>query len=385
MVVTGARRVLPFALPGGWILGVLLWDARDPGGTPLLPLLAAAPALACAATGRRLCVVLGGAVCTLLLLLPAGAGGQGKPADRLVACATLLAVAAAGYVTAGRRRLLLRELERSRTIATAVQDALLGPLPARVGPLAVEAAHVSATRGAVIGGDLYDAVETEHGVRVVMGDVRGHGLAAVGTVSALLGCFREAAHEAETLEALLRRMERALVRAGPRTSSPHREPGTEECEHFATLLLAEIRSDGVVELRNCGHPWPWLLPGRAGEAEPVSGSVPLPPLGSFPLPGLLPSPVRLRLGPGDTLFLHTDGAQDVRGRRGRAFPLHEELLRSSSGPGTVPSVRAALEAHTGGRFSDDVALLGLAWPSAAAPARGGRAGPLPAAAGGRQP
>ncbi|CAL9323188.1 hypothetical protein SUDANB51_01556 [Streptomyces sp. enrichment culture] len=64
--------------------------------------------------------------------------------------------------------------------------------------------------GAAIGGDLYEVVATEYGVRAVMGDVRGHGIGALGTVAAVLGCFREAAHDEKDLGGVLRRLERAL-------------------------------------------------------------------------------------------------------------------------------------------------------------------------------
>src|SRR3954471_1817885 len=110
------------------------------------------------------------------------------------------------------RRTLLRELRQARRIAGAAQSVLLRPPPPRLDGLSVAAAQLSADRGAAIGGDLYEAVATEHGVRVVMGDVRGHGLAALGTVAAVLGSFREAAHDETELARVLRRLERAHAR-----------------------------------------------------------------------------------------------------------------------------------------------------------------------------
>lgn len=73
--------------------------------------------------------------------------------------------------------------------------ALLRPLPSRTDGLDVAAAQVPAERGAAAGGDLYEVVATEHGVRAVTGEVRGHGIGPFGTVAAVLGCFREAAHD----------------------------------------------------------------------------------------------------------------------------------------------------------------------------------------------
>jgi len=55
----------------------------------------------------------------------------------------------------------------------------LRPPPTAVAGLRTAAAQIAAD-GTARGGDLYDVVATRHGVRAVMGDVRGHGIAARG-------------------------------------------------------------------------------------------------------------------------------------------------------------------------------------------------------------
>lgn len=266
------------------------------------------------------------------------------------------------------RRTLLRELRQARRVAGAAQSVLLRPLPPRIDGLHVAAAQLSADRGATIGGDLYEAVATEYGVRVVMGDVRGHGISAIGTAAAVLGSFREAAHDEPELGCVLRRMERALARhLRERARADHpaagAEPGPPVAEEFVTVLLLEISRDGQVHALNCGHPWPYLLSGPA--VESLSRADPLPPLGPFPLPRELP-PVRCgHLLPGESLVLHTDGAEDARDIRGRFFSLREALSeaihdRPLAAPQVVlGSVFTALLRHTGGQPSDDVALLVL--------------------------
>ncbi|MGW3557391.1 hypothetical protein ACWDNT_08460, partial [Streptomyces sp. NPDC000963] len=92
----------------------------------------------------------------------------------------------------GVRRGLIRELARARAVAAATQQVLLRPPPGRLEGLTLAAGQLSASRGASVGGDLYEAVATPYGVRIVLGDVRGHGLAALGAVVAVLGSFREA-------------------------------------------------------------------------------------------------------------------------------------------------------------------------------------------------
>ncbi|MFQ6143360.1 PP2C family protein-serine/threonine phosphatase [Streptomyces seoulensis] len=253
------------------------------------------------------------------------------------------------------RRTILHELRQARAVAGAAQNALLRPLPPHLAGFGLAAAQLSADRGAAVGGDLYEVIATEYGLRVVMGDVRGHGLAALGTVAAVLGSFREAAHDERELAGVLRRLERALARH-QRT----REPQHPAAEDFVTLLLLEIADDGRVRTLNCGHPWPHRLRGRG--AEPVAAVEPLPPLGAFPLPRELPTADLDRLLPGDTLVLYTDGVLDARDARGRFFPLAQVLAGvARAGPMSARTVLrvvfTALLRHTGNRRCDDAAVL----------------------------
>ncbi|NUR38627.1 MAG: serine/threonine-protein phosphatase [Streptomyces sp.] len=253
------------------------------------------------------------------------------------------------------RKALVRELRQIRQVAGAAQSALLRPLPPRIDGLDIAAAQLSADRGASVGGDLYEVVATEHGVRAVMGDVRGHGLAAMGTAAAVLGSFREAVHDEAELGCVLRRLERAHAR------HLRERARTEPCvaEEFVTVLLLEIREDGALYALNCGHPWPYLLSGP--RVDPLTRADPLPPLGPFPLPPHLPALPCGHLLPGETLVLHTDGAEDARDANGRFFSLRAALKKAAD---QVPqallgSVFTALLRHTTGTPKDDIALLVL--------------------------
>ncbi|MHC3472003.1 PP2C family protein-serine/threonine phosphatase [Streptomyces sp. 7R007] len=264
------------------------------------------------------------------------------------------------------RRGLVRELREVREIAGAAQSVLLRPLPPRIDGLDVAAAQLSTDRRATVGGDLYEVIATEHGVRVVMGDVRGHGLGAIGTVAAVLGSFREAVHDEPELGCVLRRLDRALARhLRERARDEHpatgAEPETPVAEEFVTVLLLEIGCDGEVRALNCGHPWPYLLSGC--RADPLTRADPLPPLGPFPLPQDLPVLDCGRLHDGESLFFYTDGAEDARDSRGRFFPLHD-VLTAVLGENPTPravlgAVFTALLRHTSGTPADDVALLVL--------------------------
>jgi hypothetical protein len=89
------------------------------------------------------------------------------------------------------------------------------------------------------GGDLYEVIGTEHGVRVVMGDVRGHGIAALGTVAA--GPLSPPSMLRTVFSRLLRHTGTApaddallvLHRDRSRTPGPPRPPAGEPAGHRA--------------------------------------------------------------------------------------------------------------------------------------------------------
>ncbi|MFI1484349.1 PP2C family protein-serine/threonine phosphatase [Streptomyces sp. NPDC020747] len=305
---------------------------------------------------------------------------------RIVTCAVFFAVGTGLMLHV--RRGLLRELRQIRKVAGAAQGALLRPPPPRVDGLNIAAAQFSADRGATVGGDLYEVIGTEHGVRIVMGDVRGHGLAALGTVAAVLGSFREAVHDEAELTGVLRRLERAMARhlrerAKAEHPSSGLDPDNPVAEEFVTLLLLEIGPDGEMRALNCGHPWPYLLShhtgpaGVRGHVEHLAVGGPLPPLGLFPLPAELPV---VRCGPflpGEALFLHTDGVEDARDGDGRFFPLATTLTEAArtqpvSPQAVLRTVLTQLLRHAGGFPTDDVAVLVLRNDRAKVPAQQGK-------------
>lgn len=192
----------------------------------------------------------------------------------------------------------------------------------------------------------------------MVGDVRGKGLEAVGTVAVVIGAFREAAEQEDSLEGVARRLERALAREGAR------QGGIDPVEGFVTAVLAEI-PPGAAEVRivNRGHPEPLLLH-PDGSLEVLSPTVPALPLG-MDLGVWTDRADVWELAAGMTLLTYTDGlseARDTQGDfydpaarlRGRIFPGPEELLSA-----LADDVRL----HTGGRSTDDMALLAVARPA----------------------
>ncbi|OIJ65271.1 PP2C family protein-serine/threonine phosphatase [Streptomyces mangrovisoli] len=241
------------------------------------------------------------------------------------------------------------QLDTERTVAEAVQQAVVPPLPERVGPVGCLGLYRAAQRGTLVGGDFYDVRMGPGGVRAVLGDVQGHGLAAVSTVVSLLGAFREAVLDQPDTESVAARMDRRLVV----DSSAVRH-----AELFATALVLEFSADArTVRMVSCGHPAPVLLrDGAAHEIELTAGA----PLGLGLAEVDPPKEGTLELLPGDRLFLASDGVWEGRDVRGAFYPLPERLAAHS---GAEPDVLARriwdeLVRHCG-TVRDDATMLVL--------------------------
>jgi sigma-B regulation protein RsbU (phosphoserine phosphatase) len=250
----------------------------------------------------------------------------------------ILATAGAAAVGAIRQRQNSRFAELSR-LASVAQGAVLRPLGPQVGPLTVAARYISASAAADIGGDLYEALDTPYGVRMIIGDVRGKGLDAVRLASIVLGSYRHVAYERADLRAIVADLDRAVARS----------VGDED---FVTAALIEERG-GTLTIVNCGHPAPLLL--RRGEVITLEPPANAPPLGFMPVV----RPRVERLEPGDRLLFFTDGLAEAR-RDGEFFPTAERARRLL-GHGTVADGLASLESAlvdwVRGQLDDDIALV----------------------------
>jgi hypothetical protein len=300
-------------------------------------LLAAVPFLA-AAFAFWPTVLAVGALATLVGMIFAGADGHVELAGVVNVVGIVLATGIAAAVASIRQRQADRIVELVR-LASVAQQAVLRPLGPQVGSLAVAGRYISATAAADIGGDLYEALDTPYGVRIIIGDVRGKGLDAVRLASIVLGSYRHVAYERADLRAIVTDLDRAVARS----------VGDED---FVTAVLVEERG-GTLTIVNCGHPAPLLL--RRGQVIPLEPPAPAPPLGFMPV-----ARTRVeRLEPGDRLLLFTDGLGEAR-RDGEFFPTAERAWRLL-GHGTVgdglASLETALVDWVHGRLDDDIALV----------------------------
>ncbi|MGW3078654.1 PP2C family protein-serine/threonine phosphatase [Kitasatospora sp. NPDC001132] len=300
------------------------------------------------------------------------------PGDLSARLGTLLVVIAAQAAVIGlcaRRVRRDRQLSRMRQSAVALQRQLLRPLPVTTPDVRLDGLYRPVEEDAMVGGDLYDVVETPHGTRVLVGDVQGKGLPAIGTGFAVLSAFREAAFREAHLPAVADALEVAVERHNAYAV----QSGEQERFVTATVLCVggEGEGDGgspggnghgggagyATEVRavNCGHLSPYLLrPDGRVEPVPLDAGVPLG-LASLAGPGE-PRPVRRFALPGDgVLVLLTDGITEAQDASGAFYPVEQGLADLTAVP--ADALPEALDRRarrwSGGRSRDDVTVLAL--------------------------
>jgi serine phosphatase RsbU (regulator of sigma subunit) len=300
---------------------------------------------------------------TLVGMFSVGAVALMRVLDEMSAGLTDLAETSSTAVVALIAVVINRLLRRSgaavssaRTIAEAAQFAVLPVPPSQLGGFRVAARYRAAQNDARIGGDLYAVQETPYGVRLIVGDVRGAGMDAVGTMVVMIGAFREAAEQETTLTAVAARLEHALHREG------QRQRGGDYDEGFTTAALGEIPAGHPETLRivNRGHPPPLLL--ADGHTRFLDPSEPALPLGMSELgEGAADRIDEVPFPQGTQLLLYTDGLSEARDDSGEFFEPDKALAeRAFDDPELLlDAVLVDVQAHTGGASADDMALMAL--------------------------
>ncbi|MFF8873340.1 PP2C family protein-serine/threonine phosphatase [Streptomyces massasporeus] len=343
------------------IVIVTVVDMLAPSSVHLGPFLVAAPAVTASFAGPRTtgCV---GALAVLAQALVAVVRTSLVDLNHTIQLVTLILISTFVTLFAYWRERRVTELARVRSVAKAVQGVVLRPLPPRVGALRLASVYLSAEREAQIGGDLYAAARTTRSTRIVIGDVRGKGLEAVGEAALLLGAFRSAAHRQADLGDLVGFLEGTVSSDLDNPVDP--DHGTEDLgEAFVTAAVLDVPDDEpALHLINCGHPPPLLL--GEGRIRPLEVGRPAPPLGLTEFVQTDLSPQRFAFDTGDTVLLYTDGVIEARDRDGIFYPLTQRLEQLTGGRAIEPETLLArlcadLLKHAGGHLDDDAAMVAL--------------------------
>ncbi|MGP3685791.1 PP2C family protein-serine/threonine phosphatase [Streptomyces sp. IBSNAI002] len=311
----GWLRWLPLAVVGA----VLLAEWAVHGQEPASFMLTGVPPLVAATHGPRTTAI-STAVCLGLQILMASLrpGHLGEQHHVALYGATLFIGVASTMLSVKLRR-TREHLVRADSVAETIQRTVLRAPPRRLGPVTAAAFYTAGEGGTLVGGDLYDVCVTPFGVRAIIGDVRGKGLDAVQTVTAVLGSFRVSAHEWQNLASLADRLELSIARNGPGSDGN----GTTDTELFVTALLMQIPpGSSEVHIVDRGHPAP-IIVGSHGAYRLTTA--PALPLGLGNLSTTSADTTVHPLLPGQVIVAHTDGLSEARDEQGVFYPIVERL------------------------------------------------------------
>jgi hypothetical protein len=242
---------------------------------------------------------------------------------------------------------------RLRSATIAMQRHLVRALPQVTDDVLLAGIYEPMPEENLVGGDIYDIMETAYGTRVILADVEGKGLPALGAAMAVVGSFREAAHREPTLTGLVEALEQAVMRQNLYAV----EAG--EPQRFVTALILGVDDGPEVQAINCGHLPPYVVgPDGVRPLDLEGVSVPL------GLADLVDEPRTVGwfpLRPRETLLLFTDGLAESRAKDGSFFPLEERLAQlDGTSPADLPqALWSQARAHANGRQQDDIAVLAL--------------------------
>lgn len=273
------------------------------------------------------------------------------PAAKAIHLGVVVGLGAVGVWGSATRARHSAQLGKARSATLILQRAVLEPIPAELPGYEVSALYLPADTDAKVGGDMFAVVRSRHGMRVLMGDVRGKGIGAITTAATLMACFREAAHYEPSLPGLAARLEERIAqldedRAGPAD------------ERFATAVLFAFDEPRHLRMLSCGHTPPVHL--RGGRAVELELPVNAPPLGTAALyDDVEYAEYRVSYVPGDVLVVVTDGVTEARDPAGGFYPFGERLARwAHHGSQRIAhELITDVTIHTGGRISDDAAVL----------------------------
>ena len=190
-----------------------------------------------------------------------------------------------------------------------------------------------------IGGDFFDAVNTEDGLAVVLADVSGKGVSAALLASTLQGMI---------YSQLTARMPLPEIVAAVNRFFTQKHIG----EKYATVIIARIRPDGELEYVNCGHVPPLLVSGEE-VSRPSHGNLPVGLLKDATYEG-----AHCHLKTGDKLVLVTDGVTEAENARGEFF--EDFRLEAVAGKGSLDEIFGAISHFCAGNpLSDDCTVVEL--------------------------
>jgi serine phosphatase RsbU (regulator of sigma subunit) len=210
-------------------------------------------------------------------------------------------------------RRMNQQMTRDLQIARRVQEALVPQGTFRAPRIEVRSSYIPSE---ALSGDFYDYFLLDDFLYLFVADVSGHGLPAAILVSLLKSYIHTEASPHTSVSGFMERLNDFLFAVTLPTQ-------------FATAQLFRIDPGGALVYSNAAHP-PFLLYQHA-LGKTLTLEVPSNLLGAMPqMPFEQHS---LQVGPGDTLFVYTDGLTDRRNAAGEFYSIDRVagLLESARG------------------------------------------------------
>jgi sigma-B regulation protein RsbU (phosphoserine phosphatase) len=230
-----------------------------------------------------------------------------------------------------------RRYQQELSIAASIQQGLMAVTIPEVPFARLTGRNLSCKE---IGGDFFDAVNTEDGLAVVLADVSGKGVSAALLASTLQGMI---------YSQLTARMPLTEIVTAANRFFTHKHIG----EKYATLIIARIRRDGELEYVNCGHVPPLLVCNHE-VIRPRHGNLPVGLLGDATYES-----DHCQMHAGDRLVLVTDGVTEAENARGDFFD-DSRLEAVSAKSQTLEDIFSAVANFCGGTpLNDDCTVVDL--------------------------
>ncbi|HYL97560.1 MAG TPA: SpoIIE family protein phosphatase [Blastocatellia bacterium] len=197
-----------------------------------------------------------------------------------------------------------------------------------------------------VSGDYCDVLKSDDCLFFVLGDVSGKGVAASMLMAHLHAVFRSLATVEMPLDKLVERANRVFCES---TLS----------QHYATLICGRAFPTGQIEIVNAGH-CPGLIYSKQGVTTVDATGLPV---GIF-CSGLY-SVTKLKLDPGSSLLLYTDGLSEARDRSDLEYGLERLsslMARSNhdSSEGIIETCLSDLRSfQNGASRSDDMTVMAI--------------------------
>ncbi|MCM3876548.1 MAG: SpoIIE family protein phosphatase [Thermoanaerobaculia bacterium] len=210
------------------------------------------------------------------------------------------------------------KMEREMELAASIQKTILPDTLPDVPGLVISGANRPTKQ---VGGDYFDVYPLADGrTAFCVADVSGKGVPAALLVSTVHACLHLLVpNNASDLPGLVARVNRHLV-------------GFSSTRKFATLFIAVYDpASGVLTYVNAGHnPGLWLSPG--GVVLLPSGGVPV-----GMMPGVVHKQASIRVAPGDTILLYSDGITEALNGSDEEFGMERLTALAIEGRMEAPS------------------------------------------------